>query len=165
MWLLGRSLPLMVGMHVPSDDQHWVCYQLLLGILVLSTSFEATDDTVALLTKLVQDYLVIFNRLYPCSITPKLHYMLHLPEQMLRYCMTSWNQFYVWFLIGLHGPLRHQWCMRYESKNACIKQLVGKNLTKSVSISCLCACNICVLLALHQVLFCTVEIQLEEVRV
>ena len=90
MWLLGRSLPLMVGMHVPSDDQHWVCYQLLLGILVLSTSFEATDDTVALLTKLVQDYLVIFNRLYPCSITPKLHYiiMLHLPEQMLR-CMTS----------------------------------------------------------------------------
>ena len=84
MWLLGRLLPLMVGIRVPDDDQHWVCYQLLLGILVLATSFEITDDTIALLTKLVQDYLVIFNRIYPHSIVPKLHYMLHLPEQMLR---------------------------------------------------------------------------------
>ena len=25
------------------------------------------------------------------------------------------------------GPLRHQWCMRFEAKNAYIKGLVGKN--------------------------------------
>ena len=36
----------------------------------------------------------------------------------------------------MFGPLRQQWCMRFESKNAYIKQLVGKNfknLPKSVS--------------------------------
>lgn len=48
-------------------------------------------------------------------------------------------------VIGVHtfvlcfyrfGPLRHQWCMRFEGKNAHIKQLVGKNfknLPKSLS--------------------------------
>ncbi len=25
------------------------------------------------------------------------------------------------------GPLRHQWCMRFEAKNAYVKSLIGKN--------------------------------------
>ena len=30
-------------------------------------------------------------------------------------------------LLCRFGPLRHQWCMRFEAKNAHIKRLVGKN--------------------------------------
>lgn len=82
----------------------------LLKILTIATAIEVTEETVSILSLLVHDYLVAFNSLYPNSITPKLHYMLHLPRQML-----------------LFGPLRHQWCMRFEAKNAYIKSLIGKN--------------------------------------
>jgi len=34
---------------------------------------------------LIEDYLYQFNILYPNSITPKLHYMLHLPRQIQLY--------------------------------------------------------------------------------
>ena len=85
MWLLGRLLPLFLGSHIPDGDEHWVCYLLLLRVLVLSTSFEVADDTVSLLTKIVQDYLQFFRELYPGRIVPKVHYLLHLPQQMKRW--------------------------------------------------------------------------------
>lgn len=55
----------------------------LLKILTIATAIEVTEETVSILSLLVHDYLVAFNSLYPNSITPKLHYMLHLPRQML----------------------------------------------------------------------------------
>lgn len=82
MWLLGRLLPLMVGKYVPEDDAHWKCYINLLRIVTLSTAMEVTQDTIALMTLLVEEYLTQYNELYPNSITPKLHYLVHLPEQM-----------------------------------------------------------------------------------
>lgn len=82
MWLLGRLLPLIVGKYVPSNDEHWRCYVQLLRILTISTAVEVTEDTVSVLSLLIRDYLVAFNHLYPNSITPKLHYLLHLPRQM-----------------------------------------------------------------------------------
>ena len=53
-------------------------------------------------------------------------------------CTAELNtQFYMCkFVSHRFGPLRHQWCMRLEGKNAHIKQLVGKNfknLPKSVA--------------------------------
>lgn len=84
MWLLGRLLPLMVGKYVAEDDRHWICFTNLLRILTISTAFEVTEDDVSILTLLVEDYLQQFNELYPNSITPKMHYLLHLPEQVLR---------------------------------------------------------------------------------
>lgn len=78
MWLLGRLLPLMVGKYVPVDDAHWRCY-VQLRILCIATAVEVTVDTVSVL---IQEYLAMFNHLYPHTITPKLHYLLHLPRQM-----------------------------------------------------------------------------------
>jgi hypothetical protein len=72
----------MVGKYVPSDDAHWKGYMQLLRILTISTAIEVTEDTISILSLLVRDYLVTFNSLYPDSITPKLHYLLHLPRQM-----------------------------------------------------------------------------------
>ena len=84
MWLLGRLLPLMVGQYVPEEDDHWQCYINILRILTLATAVEVTDDTIATLAQLVEDYLHQMNLLYPNSITPKMHYLLHLPDQMKR---------------------------------------------------------------------------------
>jgi hypothetical protein len=50
------------------------------------------------------------------SITPKMHHLLHLPEQILRF-----------------GPLRLTWCMRFESKNKEMKGYVSRcNCAKNV---------------------------------
>lgn len=82
MWLLGRLLPLMVGVQVPDGDSHWLCFMELLMIAVLSTAVEVTDDTAHGLMVIIESYLFHFNKLYPDSMTPKMHYLLHLPEQM-----------------------------------------------------------------------------------
>ena len=82
MWLLGRMLPLMVGQHIPESDLHWKSYLDLLRILTLATAFEVTQDTISLMSLLVENYLSGYNMLYPNGITPKLHYLVHLPEQM-----------------------------------------------------------------------------------
>ena len=82
MWLFGRLLPLMVGDRVPEDDVHWKCFIDLLRILTLSTAVEVTHDSVDVLETLIEDYLGVFNSIYPNSITPKMHYLLHLPQQI-----------------------------------------------------------------------------------
>jgi len=84
-WLLGRLLPLMVGDYVPEDDAHWICFINILRILCIATAFEITPDAISVLQMLIEDYLYQFNILYPNSITPKLHYMLHLPRQIQLY--------------------------------------------------------------------------------
>ena len=52
------------------------------SIMVLVTVVEVTLDSVSELTMLVQDHLCAFNSLYRNKITPKMHYLLHLPDQM-----------------------------------------------------------------------------------
>ena len=76
MWLLGRLLPLIVGQRVPSDDAHWNCYLRLLQILTIATSVEVTKETAPLLSVVTQEYLTVFNSLYPNRIVPKMHYLL-----------------------------------------------------------------------------------------
>ena len=82
MWLLGKMLPLMVGRYIPEDDLHWKSYLDLLRILTLATAVEMTQETISLMSMLVENYLTRYNTLYPNSMTPKLHYLVHLPEQM-----------------------------------------------------------------------------------
>lgn len=81
-WLLGRLLPMMVGDRVPDDDAHWICFINLLQILCIATAFEITPDAVAVIGMLIEDYLSQFVALYPGSITPKIHYLLHLVRQI-----------------------------------------------------------------------------------
>ena len=81
-WLLGHLLPVILGKYVRDDDVHWKCYMQLLRVLTISTATEVTENTVATLSFLIQDYLATFNSLYPDSITPKLHYLLYLQWNM-----------------------------------------------------------------------------------
>ena len=72
----------MVGRYIPEDDLHWKSYLDLLRILTLATAVEMTQETISLMSMLVENYLTRYNTLYPNSMTPKLHYLVHLPEQM-----------------------------------------------------------------------------------
>lgn len=87
MWLLGRLLPLMVGDCVPDDDHHWICFVNLLRILCVGTAVEITPEAVDILQMLIEDYLWQFNKLYPNSMTPKMHYLLHFPRQIQQYAI------------------------------------------------------------------------------
>lgn len=74
----------MIGDHVPENDDHWMCYVDLLRIMCIATAVEITEDSIEMLTLLIENYLFQFNDLYPDSITPKMHYLLHLPNQIKR---------------------------------------------------------------------------------
>ena len=59
----------------------------------------------------IETHNKVYLKLYPNqSITPKLHALLHLVDQ-----------------IRLFGPLRYSWCFRYESKNAPFKKIMRLN--------------------------------------
>lgn len=84
MMTLVRLLPFLVGKFI-DDNDHWDCYLLLLSICDMVCSFEVHPEDPTKLAWLVQTYLEGFSSLYcpDYSITPKMHYLLHLPKQML----------------------------------------------------------------------------------
>ena len=85
MWNLSVYLPLMIGDHIPYDDSEWECYILLLDVLHVCMARVLSVDLVQYLGALIEMYLSSFRRCYPlANITPKQHYMVHLPSQILK---------------------------------------------------------------------------------
>ena len=85
MWNLAINLPLMIGEKIPKDNEHWECFLLLLDILQICTSRIASSAHAGILEALVHDHHQLFTRCYPTSsIIPKMHYMVHLPTQIVR---------------------------------------------------------------------------------
>ena len=84
MMTLIHLLPFLIGHYIEYDD-HWECYLLLLSVCDMCCAFEVQPDDPAKLSWLVQMYLESFASLYSSthSITPKMHYMTHFPQQMI----------------------------------------------------------------------------------
>lgn len=81
MWLLGRLLPAMIGHLVPEDDTCWKNLILLLQIMDYLLAPKLTRDEAAYLQVLIEQHHNTYSRLYPEeSITPKFHYMVHMPR-------------------------------------------------------------------------------------
>lgn len=86
MWNLAICLPLMIGDEIPEDDSEWECYLLLLNILQICVSKVISMDLVEYLRVLKESYLSAFCECYPgINIIPKQHYVVHLPNQILKY--------------------------------------------------------------------------------
>lgn len=86
MWALAINLPLMIGDKVPPNNEKWECFLLLLDILQLTTTRVASSAQAGYLEALIFDHHHQFVRCYPgSSVIPKLHYMVHFPQQILRY--------------------------------------------------------------------------------
>lgn len=82
---LIRLLPFMIGSFIDDDDEHWQCFLLLWDICSLTTAFTVSKSDAKYLAWLVEMYLKTFKEQYDVTITPKLHYLVHLPQQMLMY--------------------------------------------------------------------------------
>ena len=86
MWALSVNLPLIIGDQVPQDDEMWECFLLLLDILQLCTARIASVSHAGYLEALIHDHHQLFTRCYPgVSVIPKMHYMVHFPQQIIRY--------------------------------------------------------------------------------
>ena len=84
MMTLVKLLPLMIGDWVNEDDEHWAVFLLLWEICGMVLSFEVTKESISNMEWLVELYLESFIQLYGRgSITPKMHHLVHLPEQMI----------------------------------------------------------------------------------
>ncbi|XP_071845762.1 uncharacterized protein [Apostichopus japonicus] len=115
-------MPYILCKKVPHNDPKLKLLLLLMQITHLCTSPCATvDGTVTDLQYLISEHHASFLAEYPrANFTPKMHYMIHLPSQILNF-----------------GPGRVQWCMRWEAKHSqftSIKWKNFKNLPKSLIV-------------------------------
>ena len=120
MMTLVINLPLILGNVIKSENENWHNFLRLHQIINIAFSFTYEDETVNKLKELITHYINNFKKLYKSiSITPKIHYLTHLPEQLKNY-----------------GPLRHSACFRMEAKNGLIKGMnfkCFKNLSFSIA--------------------------------
>lgn len=90
MWCLGCFLPLIVGDLVPSENLHWENYLMLLDIVDEIFAPVTTPDRADYVAMMVEDFLEGFNELYPSRpLTPKMHFMVHMPLWMKRFVSKS----------------------------------------------------------------------------
>ena len=120
MLTLCKILPYIISMKVPQDCAKLVNFLRLLQITFLATCPSATSQTAGQIRQLVATHHILCREHYPkASVTPKMHYLVHLPNQLLKF-----------------GALRHHWCQRYEAKHAFFKSFrmkCFKNLPKSLA--------------------------------
>ena len=84
MWCLARFSPLIVGDIIPRDDSNWGNFLTFLDILDYTLSPATIAEKTAFLSVLVEDFLTEFSKLYDHPLTPKLHYMVHIPSWIMR---------------------------------------------------------------------------------
>ena len=122
-WTFAIILPLLIGHKIPVDDLHWECYLLLLQILQYSTARVSSLSSSLYLTALISQHHQIFVTCYPgVKLIPKMHYLIHFPQQICRYIM-----YFNYLPVKTHvtnrlGPLVTSWCMRMEAKNSYFKK-------------------------------------------
>ena len=77
MWCLTQLLPLMIGEHIPQDEDRWELFKTILDYVFAPSTDE---DVIKYLRELIEDHHIKFRDLYPdCLMTPKQHYMVHIP--------------------------------------------------------------------------------------
>ena len=78
-WYCGRQCQVS---EIPSLVITLHHFLLFFYCVTLATAVEITEVTASTMTLLVQEYLRQYNQLYPRGMVPKLHYLIHLPQQM-----------------------------------------------------------------------------------
>ena len=85
MMTLIRLFPFLCEDDDVEGDKHWECYQILLAICDMACAFELHPNDPTKFGWMAQIYLESFVSLYSpeYSVTPKMHYLVHLPKQMI----------------------------------------------------------------------------------
>ena len=70
MWALARFLPVMVGEHIPEDDEKWNNFLVLLHITDFLVAPKISVDEIAYLKILIEDHHSTFVRNYQETTIP-----------------------------------------------------------------------------------------------
>lgn len=84
MWCLGRYLPILVGDKIPDEHPHWEHYLTHLSIMDEVFAPICCEDRLDYISMLIEDFLVEFTELYVRPLTPKMHYLVHIPTWIKR---------------------------------------------------------------------------------
>ena len=76
-------LPLILG-DVLQDSPHYECFLKLHDICAVALCPMLSLEQIPLMRLMVQEYLATFTSLYERHLTPKFHFMVHLPRLALR---------------------------------------------------------------------------------
>ena len=120
-WLLSRVF---VYFAEPFAHQYPDVYKVLLTILEVTAiclSKKISINILGYLKVIIEEHLQLFKNVLKENITPKQHYLIHLPSQILQF-----------------GPLVRAWAMRFEAKHQQFKQIPKitknfRNLPKTLS--------------------------------
>lgn len=86
MWELFHILPIILGEDIPPGDNHYECFMKLQSISAIVFSPAIALDPVPLLQLEIRQYLEEFKAMYPQrKLTPKDHYLVHIPALINRY--------------------------------------------------------------------------------
>lgn len=142
MWCLARNLPLMIGQLIPENEPHWDSFLLHLTIIDYVFAPVTSADIADYLRQLIHEHHTAFRELYPdASFIPKLHYIIHIPDWMLRLEVMSFHRIHAYLCnLCTHrcGPISRFWCMRFEAKHSYFKSLAHrvkcfKNIPKTLA--------------------------------
>ena len=122
-WTLLRYLPILLGDLVPEECKEWMVLTELCSVVELLVGWRFCRGDLVFLEHKISAWLCLLKSVFPdFRLKPKFHYMIHYVSQ-----------------IRLHGPLRHCWTLRYESKYGVLKGLVKetknfRNIAKSIAM-------------------------------
>lgn len=112
MFVLAHTLLFMINEWIITSNaegivQHTYCFVLLLQILNITLAYQIHEDSIILLSRIIETFLINFKSLYQDSLVPKFHFLIHIPQY-----------------IKMFGPARQSWCFRFEACHSYFKSLV-----------------------------------------
>jgi hypothetical protein len=109
-WSLFLLLPQLLNDYVTSNDSFWQVYLMLLDVtdyvFAQSVRYSELYYVEGLITAFLNLYCETFGS---NAVTPKFHFLVHYSR-----------------MIRVFGPLRHLWCMRFESKHQYFKKVIAR---------------------------------------
>ena len=108
-WRFFLILPRIIGVSIQEGDATWEIYLLLRQVCDIVFAHVVQGSCLTYLNDLVIRFLSHWAAVFGANtLTPKHHFMIHYSR-----------------LIGLYGPLRHLWCMRFEGKHSYFKSVIS----------------------------------------
>ena len=104
-----------------ATEERYQCFIKLVQIVNLTLAYEIRIEDTVNLSKMIESHHRLFAELYPDKMTPKFHFLIHVPRQIREF-----------------GPVRQTWCMRFEAAHAPKKSLVSvvksfRNMAKTLA--------------------------------
>ena len=89
----NQYLPILIGDHIPDNYPYWESYLKHLDIMDEIFAPVTTPERIDYVGMLIEDFLGELKDLYPDRpVTPKMHYLVHIPSWMKWYILSNSNQ-------------------------------------------------------------------------